>query len=643
MALPIIVLTEPLNVRKTKRNPKSWNQNIRKKKRQSGQEYVNSKGKVQPARKVKPNGCLNKETCYLNCMENVSFEDRQNINDSFWSLDDGKKYHFYSKHVERFDAIRKRTKNEISKKTFTYKYNLTINDVRVRVCREFFLNTLNINKGRILYYFSNIKRNSTEVPRSPWSGRHKKQEISPHIKEEIRNHIKKFPVIESHYCRANSTKQYLEKDLNLAQMYRLYISEVEVPAKLSAYRTIFNSEFNIAFEKPKKDACEKCVTANMSQIKDDSVLTQHLLKKNEAQSERGKDRVNGDNTVEVICFDLQNVFQLPVANASNIFYKRKFSLFNLTASIKKNVYNAIWYESICGREGTHIANALLKILRRVVLDFPDLKSLVLWSDSCVPQNRNSIMSTALRIFLNSAECGKLESIEQKFSESGHSQIQEVDCAHSRIERFFRHKFIYSPLSFIREFNRIPTGKQIYFLLQMTKSDYFDYQEIAQCYRYSVIPYSKLCHIKYIKHSTEILYKQYFSNEQFNKEIIFHKNKTKTLMPTPKPLKTYGKLSAEKVKDIESMLLIMPDCDKEFYLNLIETISDAEKSDDIIPQGRKNTTQSKVPKTKNIPDKIKTRNKKENKVQSKLNKKSAKANNPKLTIKIASKNIKNKKK
>lgn len=192
-------------------------------------------------------------------MTNISLDDRQKIHESFWSLDDGRKYHFYSKHVERLDAKRKRTKSEVSKKTYTYKYFLTSSNIKQQVCREFFLKTLNINKGRILYYFANISRNSTEVPRSPWSGRHKKKEIPNEIKEEIRTHIQKFPTVASHYCRANSSKQYLEKHLSLQQMYRLYISEVKSPAKISAYRTIFNTEFNIAFEKPKKEACEKCV------------------------------------------------------------------------------------------------------------------------------------------------------------------------------------------------------------------------------------------------------------------------------------------------------------------------------------------------------------------------------------------------
>lgn len=123
------------------------------------------------------------------------------------------------------------------------------------------------------------------------------------------------------------------------------------------------------------------------------------------------------------------------------------------------------------------------------------------------------MTTALRIFLNSKKCGNITLIEQNFSETGHSQIQEIDCAHSCIEKCFRHKFIFSPVSFMKEFNRIPVGKQTFKILQMTKSDYLDYQDVAQCYKYSVVPFSKIKHLKYCQHSDNVSFKENF-NEDF---------------------------------------------------------------------------------------------------------------------------------
>ena len=40
--------------------------------------------------------------------------------------------------------------------------------------------------------------------------------------EMVRNHIKSFPVVESHYCRAKSNNKYLDGSLTLTKMYDLY-------------------------------------------------------------------------------------------------------------------------------------------------------------------------------------------------------------------------------------------------------------------------------------------------------------------------------------------------------------------------------------------------------------------------------------
>ncbi|KAG5899331.1 hypothetical protein JTB14_029282 [Gonioctena quinquepunctata] len=92
-----------------------------------------------------------------------------------------------------------------------------------------------------------------------------KKVISEKDKDIVRKHISFFPAVESHYCRANSTETYLERNLNLQRMYDLYKTDIEKPDKLCSYRMIFNTEFNISFFKPKKDLCDKCQTFNVIQ------------------------------------------------------------------------------------------------------------------------------------------------------------------------------------------------------------------------------------------------------------------------------------------------------------------------------------------------------------------------------------------
>ena len=73
--------------RKRKRNPDIWKQNVRKKRRQSGQSYENIKGKNVRSREVKNKGDCNRK-CKFRCTESFLLQDRKQIFDEFWSLSD---------------------------------------------------------------------------------------------------------------------------------------------------------------------------------------------------------------------------------------------------------------------------------------------------------------------------------------------------------------------------------------------------------------------------------------------------------------------------------------------------------------------------------------------------------------------------
>ena len=88
----------------------------------------------------------------------------------------------------------------------------------------------------------------------------------------------------------------------------------------------------------------------------------------------------------------------------------------------------VWNEGQSGRSGNDIASALYTMLGIVANEHPDISEIILWSDSCGPQNRNSITTFAIKCFM--ASHPQLQSITQKFSESGHGCIHEVDTIHS---------------------------------------------------------------------------------------------------------------------------------------------------------------------------------------------------------------------
>ena len=163
-----------------------------------------------------------------------------------------------------------------------------------------------------------------------------------------------------------------------------------------------------------------------------------------------QDKETENQNSAVLCFDLENVLTLPRSNVSNFFYRRKLAVYNLTvhSSLDKSMYCCIWNEAEGGRCGNSIASALIKVLVQFVKEHPGISEIILWSDSCVAQNRNSLMSFALISFMKCYPHIKV--LTQKYSEAGHSLVQEVDSAHSTIERHLARCEVFSPLSLTRQ-------------------------------------------------------------------------------------------------------------------------------------------------------------------------------------------------
>lgn len=147
------------------------------------------------------------------------------------------------------------------KRTYSFKYYLNIKGEKVRVCKQFCLGTLAISQKPV--YNTHMKKNpTTSMQKSDARGKHAKKCIDEHQKEQVKAHISSFPVVESHYCRASTERQYLEPVLNVSRMYDLYRLKCNengnAPVKESYYRFIFNTEFNLSFHTRKKDWCDQC-------------------------------------------------------------------------------------------------------------------------------------------------------------------------------------------------------------------------------------------------------------------------------------------------------------------------------------------------------------------------------------------------
>ena len=83
--------------------------------------------------------------------------------------------------------------------------------------------------------------------------------INDETVEEIKEHIRSFPAVPSHFCRQSTDRMYLKADLNMSIMCRLYVelqrSKGKPCAKISKYRDVFLKEFNLGFFSPINVIC----------------------------------------------------------------------------------------------------------------------------------------------------------------------------------------------------------------------------------------------------------------------------------------------------------------------------------------------------------------------------------------------------
>lgn len=111
---------------------------------------------------------------------------------------------------------------------------LNVNDTEIQVCLTMYLNTLSIS-DKVVHTVCKKLENSVTIL-SDSRGRHttRPNKISDDLKNNVCEHINNFPVVESHYNRENTKKQYLESTLTISKMHRLFqewISSKDVSIK----------------------------------------------------------------------------------------------------------------------------------------------------------------------------------------------------------------------------------------------------------------------------------------------------------------------------------------------------------------------------------------------------------------------------
>lgn len=405
--------------------------------RNTGNEYVDEKGKTVKARELKP-----LIECRMKCKQRFSDEVRQALFEEYWKLGErDKRVNFLSSLICILDKKTIKTKCTSDRlRKFSCKYELNVGNEKLPICKNCFITTFGetnafINQILVSRQYSvstiiNRDERGRATPKNKWS---------EEILNEVVTHIQSFPAYESHYCRQTTSKKYLQSDLTLTKMYELYKENRENPVSATIYAKKFH-ELKLSFKKPQKDTCYKCdllkikISCANDEEKESLVLEQkeHHIAAEEAYQSKAKDKQIGrtDTSYAVFAFDLQQCLPTPYLKTSVSFYKRQLWTYNLTvhnlATNQSTCY--IWDESVSGRGGNDIASCLY----RHIMDLPPtVKNVCFYSDTCGGQNKNSHVAAMFMAVLK--EKTTLQCIDHKFLVSGHSHM-ECDIDHSTIEK-----------------------------------------------------------------------------------------------------------------------------------------------------------------------------------------------------------------
>ena len=244
----------------------------------------------------------------------------------------------------------------------------------------------------------------------------------------------------------------------------------ELVVRYNLYYAVFTEEFNIGFGSPKTDVCSFC-TGHVAKIRLETdenrrkeLVTELLIHRTRARKFYNLLATKEDDSTLVLSFDLMQNQALPKSSIGEAYYARQLWLYILgiiehkaTGDRNKpgeqsrdDVHFYSWGEQEMGRGSNQVASALKDFLDRLLANAPGIKKVVLYSDSCIGQNKNF----AVLGLLNMLATEHAIEIEHVFPVRGHSYMP-ADRAFGRVEKKLRRiEEILLPEQYFAEFAKV---------------------------------------------------------------------------------------------------------------------------------------------------------------------------------------------
>ncbi|XP_063912660.1 uncharacterized protein LOC135129438 [Zophobas morio] len=479
----------PKKTKKRKANLTEWKKEKAKILRNSGKGYLSSAKVPKEVRgRAIQQPCGDK--CKVKCANKISQDMRQRIFDQYWNLANLQLQREYISKSMNVVRPAYRYPREGSHRGLNHAFYFTISGKLIRVCKMFFKAILDITDRPIRTV---IKKNTDGFVAADQRGKHGKHRVlNPDLGASIREHINSIPKIESHYLRAQTTREYIEGGKTIAGLHRDYMEQCIQNnvsyGNLTQYSRIFNNEFNLSFFTPKKDQCELCVAYNNAQDAEKCELKEkyetHLREKelSREQKRKYKELTAVNKRIILATYDLQAVLPAPRGEVSVFYYKSKINSYNFTISDMqfKNVACYFWHEGEANRGANEIGTCVMNYIKQTAeLHNDENVEMIFFSDNCCGQQKNKFI---ISMYLYAVQKFTVKSITHNFLIKGHTQ-NEGDNVHAVIEKSVKQALksgpIYHPMEYARIIRSAKKTGVPYKVMEMSHSDFTNLKDLAQ--------------------------------------------------------------------------------------------------------------------------------------------------------------------
>lgn len=468
----------------------------------------------------------------------------------------------------------------------------------VAVCKKAFYSILNISEFRVNRVVKNHLENGS-IPKENRGGDRKRIKFM-NRRSAVIAYIQTFQLIDMHYCRSKiKHRQYLPQELNITKMANMYNDQAEgnLLVKVSYFRSIFNTNFNIGFKSPATDLCSICIMLS-EQIKHskNEKNKKQLVKKKNIHKLRAKAffkllKVTRPRTKK-FSFDCQKNQVLPkvedqAAYRSRQLYQNNFGIVegsskdNLTID---NVFLYEWTENIRPKGANEIASGVYHRLKNS--NYRGYSKVELFADGCGGQNKNSIMVGMCAYWLQKESPKHVKEIELIFPVVGHSYMPP-DRVFALIEKDIKKRQeVIDPRDYVNIFKKFGTVIS----LGSTECPVFDWKTEIKAH---LKPPGQL-HFKFNPCKRFILRKRggdqiVLRGENFYRKDLgffqgFCKRGSSISNMNPKVLESEVEIPTAKLKDVDNLLgkhfgkqwKEMGLESLEFYTNLIPNFEKSKK-------------------------------------------------------------------